>query len=139
MTRVMLNSFLFTFNVKKELKVLPDITNKNKQRIKKILIQYCRILAKIPFEDGLELYSETYKELQVSSARWRICLLCGEIRRSNDFTANNHECYPSTYHNFPILVKTSWIKLQDFFLSDRFLDLLRERGMEIETKNEVKE
>jgi hypothetical protein len=116
---------------------MPDITNKNKQLIKMIFRKYCQILANIPFEDGLTLYTETYKELLVSSARWRICLLCGEIRRSSNFSTQNHDCSPTIYHNFPILVKTSWIKLQDFFLSERFLELLRERGMEIKI-NEAK-
>lgn len=116
---------------------MPDITDKNKQLIRVILRKYCQILTRIPFEDGLALYTETYNELFVSSARWRICLLCGEIRRSNEFIAQNHDCSPTVYHNFPILVKTSWIKLQDFFLSERFLELLRERGMEIEINNKV--
>jgi hypothetical protein len=116
---------------------MPDITDKNKRLIKMILRKYSQILTRIPFEDGLSLYTETYNELLVSSARWRICLLCGEIRRSSNFTALNHDCSPTIYHNFPILVKTSWIKLQEFFLSERFLELLRERGMEIKI-NEVK-
>ncbi len=116
---------------------MPDITNKNKQLIRVILRKYCQILTKIPFDDGLVLYTETYNELLASSARWRICLLCGEIRRSDEFKAQNHDCSPAIYHNFPILVKTSWIKLQDFFLSERFLELLKERGMEIEINNKV--
>ncbi|NPD88746.1 MAG: hypothetical protein HGN29_08470 [Asgard group archaeon] len=116
---------------------MPDITDKNKQLIRIILRKYCQVLSRIPFEDGLVVYSETYKELYVSSARWKLCLLCGEIKGSNTFTAQSHDCSPSIYQNFPILVKTSWIKLQDFFLSDRFLNLLRERGMEFEIKNEV--
>ena len=116
---------------------LPDITNKNKQLIKLILRKYCQILSKVSFENGLTLYTETYNELYISSARWKVCLLCGEIRSLNNFETEEHDCSPTIYHNFPILVKTSWIKLQDFFLSDRFLNLLRERGMEIEIKNEV--
>jgi len=86
---------------------MPDITDKNKQIIKTILRKYCQIITKIPFENGIVLYTATYNELFASSARWRICLLCGEIRRSNDFTTQNHDCSPTFHHNFPILVNTT--------------------------------
>ena len=119
------------------MKDLPDITDQNKKLIKMLLSQYCQILKRISFENGITLYTETFNELYTSSARWKVCLLCGEIRRLNGFVIRNHDCSPILYHNFPILVQTSWINLQDFFLSDKFLNLLRERGMESEITNEV--
>ncbi len=106
---------------------MPDITDKKKEHIRIIADKYCTILSKIPFEEGVLLYSKTYQQLFMKSARWRMCLLCGEIRHPEDFTTYNHKCSPLSSYDFPIFVKTSWIRLEDFFLSDEFVDVLKWR------------
>jgi len=111
---------------------MPDITDEKKNQIRIIAEKYSSILSKIPFEEGISIYSKTYQALHIQSARWRICLLCGEIRHPEDFTYYNHKCTPLSSYDFPIFVKTSWMKLEDFFLSDRFVNVLKNGGLEIE-------
>ena len=111
---------------------MPDITDEKKNLIRIIAEKYSSILSKIPFEEGVLLYSKTYQKLSMNSARWRMCLLCGEIRHPEDFIPYNHKCSPLSSYDFPIFVKTSWIKLEEFFLSEEYLDILKYGDMEIE-------
>ena len=113
---------------------MPDITDRKKELIRTIAKKYCSILSKIPFEEGISLYSETYQKLSISSARWRVCLLCGEIGYPELFLDSNHKCYSLLSYDFPILVKTSWIKLEDFFLNEKHLELLKNNGKFLESK-----
>ena len=114
---------------------MPDITNEKKRLIRGIAEKYCSILSKIPFENGVRIYSKTYQTLHSKSARWKLCLLCGEIKRTEDFKGKNHEGIQTSFYYLPILVKTSWIKLQDFFLSEIFIDVLTESRLELEEKS----
>lgn len=111
---------------------MPDITDRKKELIRSIAKKYCSILSKIPFEEGILLYSESYQKLSMSSARWRICLLCGEIGHPEIFSYSSHKCTSLSSYEFPILVKTSWIKLEDFFLSEISLEILKERNLNLE-------
>ncbi len=111
---------------------MPDITNEKKNQIRIIAEKYSIILSKIPFEEGVSIYSKTYQALHIQSARWRFCLLCGKIKYPEGFRKNNHKCAYFSSNDFPILVKTSWIKLENFFLSRKFLDILKEGGIIIE-------
>ncbi|MFW9852307.1 MAG: hypothetical protein ACFFDS_05165 [Candidatus Thorarchaeota archaeon] len=111
---------------------MPDITDDKKNQIRKIAEKYCYILSKIPFEEGVSIYSKTYQSLYIQSARWRFCLLCGEIKHPEDFRNNDHKCSQLSSDDFPTLVKTSWIKLEEFFLSQKFLEVLKEGGIIVE-------
>lgn len=111
---------------------MPDITDEKKKQIRMIAEKYSIILSKIPFEEGVSIYSKTYQALYIQSARWRFCLLCGKINHPEYFRKNNHKCTQLSSNDFPILVKTSWVKLEDFFLSKEFLDVLKEGGIIIE-------
>jgi hypothetical protein len=131
----MISEGIFSFSpfyILKEVLVMPDITDEKKNLIRVIAEKYSSILSKIPFEEGVLLYSKTYQKLSMKSARGRMCLLCGEIRHPEDFTSLNHKCSPLSSYDLPIFVKTSWIKLEDFFLSDEFIDVLKNGGIEIE-------
>jgi hypothetical protein len=107
---------------------MPDITDRKKELIRSIVKRYCSILSKIPFEEGVLLYSETYQKLSMSSARWRVCLLCGEIAYPEFFLGSNHKCSSLISYDFPILVKTSWIKLEEFFLNENHIELLKRKN-----------
>ena len=111
---------------------MPDITNEKKKRIRMIAEKYSIILSKIPFEEGVNIYSKTYQSLYIQSARWRFCLLCGKIKHPEEFKQKDHKCSQLSSNDFPILVKTSWVKLEEFFLSRKFLDILKEGGIIIE-------
>jgi hypothetical protein len=111
---------------------MPDITDEKKNQIRLIAEKYSIILSRIPFEEGVSIYSKTYQALYIQSARWRFCLLCGKIKHPEDFRKSDHKCAYLSSNDFPILVKTSWIKLEDFFLSRDFLDILKEGGIIIE-------
>ena len=104
---------------------MPDITDKKKELIRTMVKKYCSILSKIPFEEGVHLYTETYQKLYISSARWRVCLLCGEIGYPEVFKDSGHKCSSSLSQEFPIIIKTSWIKLEEFFLKENHLELLK--------------
>ncbi len=116
---------------------MPDITDEKKNLIRVIAGKYSTILSKIPFEEGVLIYSKTYQKLYIQSARWRFCLLCGDIRYPEDFSKNNHKCSQLSSYDFPILVKTSWIKLKDFFLSQKCIEVLREGEQDIKEKEEL--
>lgn len=96
---------------------MPDISDKKKEQIRVIARKYCSILSQVPFEEGVLLYSKTFQNLFISSARWRICLLCGEIESPEFFKSSKHKCKSHFPYDFPIIVKTSWMKLESFFLS----------------------
>jgi len=106
---------------------MPDITDRKKEKIRIIAKTYCSILSKIPFEEGVSLYSKTYQALSMSSARWRLCLMCGEIDYSETFSKSTHKCASLLSYSFPIIVKTSWIKLEEFFLNENHLDYLKDQ------------
>lgn len=108
---------------------MPDITDRKKEKIRILADKYCTFLSKIPFEEGVLLYSKTYQKLFMRSARWRICLLCGKISHPEGFLDYDHKCSSLSSYDFPILVKTSWMKLEDFFLPETSLEILKERKL----------
>lgn len=114
---------------------MPDITDEKKRLIRGMAEKYCSILSRVPFENGVRIYLKTYQTLYSKSARWKLCLLCGKIKHTEDFKGNNHEGIQTSFYSLPILVKTSWIKLQDFFLSEKFIDALTESRLENEEKS----
>jgi len=113
---------------------MPDITDEKKEQIRMIAEKYSIILSKIPFEEGVNIYSKTCQALYLQSARWRFCLLCGKIDYPEYFRKNDHKCSHLSSQDLPILVKTSWVKLEEFFLSQKFLNILKEGGVIIEER-----
>lgn len=98
-----------------------------------------------PFNEGLMIYSETFDALYIRSARWKYCLKCGEIETTEEMLdefelkkmsssgrkkAQNrvHECTMGVNH-FPVLITTSWYKLKDFFMTDKYVKSLEKAGV----------
>ena len=107
--------------------LLPDILASEKSEIRKIAKKYAQELWTIPFDKGIVAYVKTNNELFVHPARWHVCLLCGEIEHPEIFLDPNHKCTSLSSYEFPLFVKTSWMKLEDFFLSEISLEILKER------------
>ena len=110
---------------------MPDISDKEKYLIKLIAERYSRVLAHLKFNSGALIYQKTYERLFKKSARWKYCLLCGRIERSEFFKTKEHTCPPLIFQNHPICCSTSWIQLREFFLSNMYLDTLAEVGVEV--------
>ena len=112
---------------------MPDISNKEKYLIKLIAGKYSKILSRLQFSNGVHVYQKTYEQLYKKSSRWKFCLLCGKIASSDSFTQDKHTCPPLLLQKQPICCSTSWIKLRDFFLTDKYLETLSEVGVEVIT------
>jgi hypothetical protein len=110
---------------------LPDIPNNEKQLIELIAEKYSKILSRLKFSNGSLIYQRTYEQLYKKSARWKFCLLCGKIAAPADFTRNTHTCPPLLFQKHPICCSTSWMKLRDFFISNKYLETLYEVGVEV--------
>lgn len=106
-----------------EVCFLPDIRDTEKSQIREIAKEFSSILLQIPFSEGLILYARTNNELYVHPARWRFCLKCGEINKTDKM--ENHHCLMDV-EEFPILIQTSWYKLKKFFLTDKFKDFMKD-------------
>ena len=110
---------------------MPDIPSKEKQLIGLIAKKYSKIISHLKFSNGSLIYQRTYELLYKKSSRWKFCLLCGKISTSDGFKQDRHTCPPLLFQQHPICCSTSWIKLRDFFLSDKYLETLSEVGVEV--------
>lgn len=110
---------------------MPDIPNKEKHLIELIADRYSKILSRLKFSNGSLVYQRTYEQLYIKSSRWKFCLLCGKIATPTDFTRDMHSCPPLLFQKHPICCSTSWIKLRDFFLSNKYLETLSKVGVEV--------
>ena len=112
---------------------MPDIPSKEKHLIRIIANKYSKIISRLKFCNGSLIYQRTYEYLYKKSSRWKFCLLCGKIATVDSFTHDEHTCPPFLFQQHPICCSTSWIKLRDFFLSDKYLETLSEVGVEVIT------
>ncbi len=105
---------------------LPDILDSEKSKIRAIAQQFAQNLWKIPFTEGLKAYMLSSEEIYVHPARWKYCFKCGDINRKESMA--DHNC-SLEFKDFPILVQTSWYKLKQFFLTDKYESVLKELGL----------
>ncbi len=105
---------------------MPDILDLEKSEIREKARNFALNLWKVPFNEGLLAYVKSSNELYINSARWKYCLKCGEIKKKESL--ENHGCLMDV-GEFPILIQTSWYKLKEFFLSDKYKSLLKEIGI----------
>jgi hypothetical protein len=115
---------------------LPDITDAEKSQIREIAKQYAVSIWRIPFNEGLILYVKTNEKLNIHPARWKFCLKCGDILKSKTQKdlkegeeLEKHKCLLDV-HDFPVLIKTSWYKLKEFFLTDTYKEFMKEAGID---------
>ena len=115
---------------------MPDIKDKEKKLIRTKTKIYSSILSKVSFEQGVTLHLKTYNALSLESARCRICLMCGKVGSLEDF--EQHEDCSSTYakQKIPLVIKTSWYKLREFFLTEQCCDFFKYLGIK---EGEIKE
>ncbi len=109
---------------------MPDIPDKEKEEIRVIAVQFSKLMAKLSFKNGSQIYYEVFRMLYSRSARWRYCLICGKIGLPNEFIINNHDCPPVSFHKIQNKVSTSWIRLRNFFLKDDYLKILEKKGVQ---------
>lgn len=116
--------------------LLPDILAAEKVEIKSIAVKYARSLWTIPFDKGIVAYTRTNNKLFVHPARWRYCFKCGMILKANlvkdlelEDETTNHSCILE-FEDVPLLIKTSWYKLREFFLKEKtHSKILKEIGL----------
>jgi hypothetical protein len=115
---------------------VPDILAAEKAEIKSIAVKYARSLWTIPFDKGIVAYTRTNNNLFVHPARWRYCFKCGMILKANLSKASeledettDHSCILE-FEDVPLLIKTSWFKLRDFFIKEKtYREILNEIGL----------
>jgi hypothetical protein len=105
---------------------MPDILDSEKAKIRELAAQFAQNLWKISFTEGLKAYLQSSEEVYVHPARWRYCFKCGEINKKESMA--NHDC-SLEFKEFPILVQTSWYRLKEFFLTDRYKEILKNLGL----------
>ncbi|MCE7740972.1 MAG: hypothetical protein GOP50_00815 [Candidatus Heimdallarchaeota archaeon] len=105
---------------------MPDILDSEKSKIRAIAANFAQNLWKTSFTDGLRAYMTGSDELYIHPARWKYCFKCGEINKKESM--NKHEC-ALEFKDFPILVQTSWYKLKQFFLTERYIQLMQDLGL----------
>ena len=110
-----------------EVNVMPDITDEEKSEIREIAGRYANSLWKVLFNEGLVLYVKSNNELYIHPARWKYCLRCGEINKKEKM--ENHKCLLDV-EEFPIVIQTSWFKLKNFFLSERYKEIMKDAGID---------
>ncbi|MCG3259168.1 MAG: hypothetical protein H7644_05445 [Candidatus Heimdallarchaeota archaeon] len=113
---------------------MADMSNAKKKVIRSRAKHFAIDLWDAPLNQGLHLYQETMNDLYKKSSRLRICLKCGAIDTIQDLTEDTHNC-ALDFNSFPVLVTTSWIKMADFFLTDKRVKALHKIG--VETDREV--
>lgn len=119
------------------MRILPDIPSSEKSIIRELARIYAQSLWTIPFNKGFIAYVKTSNEIFVHPARWRYCFKCGMILKANLSKEENVEDDETIHHscileeeNLPLLIKTSWIKLRNFFLLDKSHNIiLKEIGL----------
>ena len=126
---------------------MPDIATSDKERIRARAKYFVLDLWGGPFKNSFMVYDITLRALYKHAARWNFCLLCGEIDTVKKLTSN-HDCikdytekltedHLSNPKNIPMIISTSWIKLREFFLTDKHVATLKELGVEIKYKDEI--
>jgi len=115
---------------------LPDITDAEKSQIREIARQYAVSIWRISFNEGLILYVKTNEKLNIHPARWKYCLKCGDIikiKTKKDLRegeeVEKHQCLLDV-QDFPVLIKTSWYKLKEFFLTNTHIKFMKEAGID---------
>lgn len=106
---------------------MPDILDSEKAKIREIASQFAQHLWKISFTEGLKAYIKSSEEIYFYPSRWKYCFKCGEIDKKDSMA--DHEC-SLEFKDFPIVVQTSWYKLKEFFLTDKYTLLLKELGFD---------
>ncbi len=124
---------------------MPKISKAEQQFIRSLAKKYVMKLIVSPFNEGLLIYSDTYDSLYIRSARWKFCLKCGEIESTEEMLDEHelkkmgasdrkqaqervHQCTMGINH-FPVLITTSWYKLKDFFMTDKYVKALENAGV----------
>ncbi|MHA1219589.1 MAG: hypothetical protein ACTSSN_05420 [Candidatus Heimdallarchaeaceae archaeon] len=126
---------------------MPDIATSDKVRIRARAKNFVLDLWGGPFKNSFLVYDITLRALYKHAARWNFCLLCGEIDIVKNLTTN-HDCIKdyteklsedqlSNPKNIPMIISTSWIKLKEFFLTNKHLTTLNELGVEIKYKEDI--
>ena len=109
---------------------MPDITSEDKTSIRNLAKCFSRILSRVSFKNGSQIYHYTFQHLYKRSARWKYCLLCGKIGSPEDLQNREHKCPRAVFHNIQVLVSTSWYKLRDFFLEQGYKEVLNLVGID---------
>lgn len=126
---------------------MPDIATSDKVRIRARARNFVLDLWGGPFKNSFLVYDITLRALYKHAARWNFCLLCGEIDIVKNLTTN-HDCIKdyteklsedqlSNPKNIPMIISTSWIKLKEFFLTNKHITTLNELGVEIKYKEDI--
>ncbi|MCE7748512.1 MAG: hypothetical protein GPJ51_08935 [Candidatus Heimdallarchaeota archaeon] len=126
---------------------MPDIATSDKVRIRARAKNFVLDLWGGPFKNSFLVYDITLRALYKHAARWNFCLLCGEIDIVKNLTTN-HDCIKdyteklsedqlSNPKNIPMIISTSWIKLKEFFLTNKHITTLNELGVEIKYKEDI--
>lgn len=126
---------------------MPDIATSDKDRIRTRAKHFVLDLWGGPFKNSFMIYDITLRALYKHAARWNFCLLCGEIDTVKELTAN-HECIKdytdklnddqlSNPKKIPMIISTSWMKLKEFFLTDRHTATLKELGIDIKYEKDI--
>jgi len=124
---------------------MPKISNAEQQFIRSLAKKYAMKLIVSPFNEGLLIYSDTYESLYVRYARWKYCLKCGEFESTEEMLDEHelkkmgasdrkkahgrvHKCTMGVDH-FPVLITTSWYKMKEFFMTDKYAKALEKAGV----------
>ena len=107
------------------------ISEEKKHMISLLAKSYSEILSNLPFDKGAWIFSRSHDELKLEKGKIHFCLLCGTIGTLEDFNFIAHECPLLIFQNLPMLISTSWVKLKDFFLTNEYLNVLREVGIKV--------
>jgi len=109
---------------------MPDIPDKEKEEIRVLATHFSKLMVKLSFKNGSQIYYEVFRTLYSRSARWKYCLICGKIGLPEEFIYNKHDCPPVSFHKIQNKVSTSWIRLRDFFLKGDYKKLLERIGIQ---------
>ena len=126
---------------------MPDIPTSEKERIRARARYFVLDLWSGPFQNSFMIYDITLRALYKHAARWNFCLMCGKIDTVKKLTTD-HVCIKrytdklekdqlANPKNIPMIISTSWMKLKEFFLTDKHLTTLKELGIEIKYKEDI--
>lgn len=107
---------------------MPDIPDKEKEEIRSMAAHFSKLMATLSFKNGSQIYYEVFSALYSRSARWRYCLICGKVDLPEEFTNKRHDCPPVSFHKVQTKVPTSWMKLRDFFIKEKYKKTLEKIG-----------
>jgi hypothetical protein len=108
---------------------MPDVKDSEKKQIRYRAKRLAIDLLESSISTGFILYSQTVDKLYDRSAKWKICLLCGEIDRKANLAEDGHDC-AAGIDRLPVIVTTNWAILKKFFLSEEYTSTLRKLGVE---------